>query len=372
MMAQRRSRFPLFALNSRLLCLSFIIVCLSLLLGSMGNGGKGGIRPAAAQASPRYEVYLSRIASGASLYFLDVRTGLSTVVPANGEGHTPLRDGVLFRAVEGVKIAYPDGRVGLLSAIPPSSSAETVQLVTASNGAWMAWSVTARRGLNTVSEVFMADARGENQRSILFASSPEGVGIIPLALSDGGESLVYARVSDPTAALPLLPTYGTAFRLDTASGQSTTLPEAAECPCAVGVSADGRWFGRLVPTSEGIELRLWDVISGAAAVVPSGGRGDRAGNLLLTMAAGKALYLSGRALANGRIEYTLMLADLGTQSARPLSNEFRGIIRPLTLSADGESAILVGVERDGTFKVTLSDGAVTTVSEAVYLGTVSD
>lgn len=315
-----------------------------------------------------YDVFVRLSQERTQLEFADVRTGLSVVVTTDGRKHTLARRGVLFETDEGVRIAYPDGQVGLFALIPAAGERQAVDWVVSANGTWIAWGVIVPRGEGVVSELFIADTDGGARRSVLFTSSTQQVGVIPVAVSDDGGAIFYARIGEPFGERSTPLTVDQVFRLNTQSGESAALPEITGCPCPVGFTPDGRWFARLVADEAGsYTLRVWNVDSGAEGDSEATVRGlEQAGGIFLQPETGQALFFAGRRVS-GRWEYTLYLADLGSGALQALATGLRGMVRPLGISREG-MVTFVGVERDGTFKVLRTGGDVVTVSSLTYLG----
>jgi hypothetical protein len=323
---------------------------------SLGQGSK----------APRYEVFFGE----GTLYFIDPATGLSQTVAAPGNGHTLLGNGVIFQGENGVvQVAYPDGRVGVLAAIPAPDQdidARWFAIPTA-----VVWVVNRKNEAAITSDVYLADARGENATLVLRASSATGAGIVPLALSNNGQTLFYARVADPFAEAVLYPSYGEVFRLDTTTGASETLSLDGRCPCAVGFSADGQLFAQLVGNSNGgFTLSIRDLRGGVDQSYESPANVQNAAGYVWISADGRRFFYSAqRPIGNGRLEYSVMYAEAGSTIQTALATGLRNPVR--NIGFGGSAGLMIGIISEGTFKLNIDGSGLFNISRRTYLGAIN-
>ncbi len=211
---------------------------------------------------------------------------------------------------------------------------------------------------------------------ILHTSSTQGIGILPLAISNDRKTLLYARRDDLFTERPDPLPIGTAFRLDIASGESKPLFDGTGCPCLVAAAPDSHIFARLEPASQrgnqtGYNLRVGDWLLGTESLIPQpstpqpGNRGPAW--LILSRDGQQAAYIAAKDASTAR-PYVLMLVDIAAKTQRALITNLRDNLRPLAFSDDDTAVVLVGVDKPGTYKVPLSGGAMVQVSAYSWLG----
>jgi hypothetical protein len=169
------------------------------------------------------------------------------------------------------------------------------------------------------------------------------------------------------------------FELDVASGKTTQLPAESKCACAVGFSPDGRIFVRLEADTDkqGFGARAWDlsIKINAAAKAPNITH-TQAGNVLVSRDGTLALYTSARGVPPAKgvppERYVIVLADFSRREQRVLTEPQVNNLRAVAFEADKSSAIVVGVDKDGTYKLSLRDGSLLPVSAYTYLGTITE
>ena len=218
--------------------------------------------PVRAQSTRSFDVFVNSAISGGKpgVYFVDARTGLSTVVVTNGTRHTLIEDGVLFQENEtgAIKVAYPDGRIVLHTAMQPTGGA-ALTWVTSADRRRLAWSVSQRTNTSLLSDLYVAGSDGAEKKLALHTSSTRNIDTFPLAITDDGATVFYSRQVIAQKDYQLFPAFEDIFKLDVATGQTTQLP--AGCACPVGISPDGRRFARLEPAADqkGFGVRIWDL-----------------------------------------------------------------------------------------------------------------
>ncbi len=331
-----------------------------------------------------YDVFLnSSISNGKpGLFFVDARTGLSSVVVTNGTRHTLLGNGVLFQELDtkAIKIAYPDGRIEPYAAIQVDSADWDVNWVVSPDHMQIAWSVSHTEGASLLSDLFVATADGSKKNKlVLHASSTKGLDTIPLALTDDGNTLFYARQQkkDPNA-YQLYTTATEVYSLDTTTGQPTQLPGSSGCDCAVGFSEDGRLLMRLESADgqQGFSARLWDLSIKVDTEIPASGLNYlQAGYLLLSHDGNLAIYSSARGVLPAKgvppEQYVLVLVDVARRQQRVLTDQLKSNLRPVAFERDNSTVLLVNTDKDGTYKLSLKDGTLLPDSAYTFLGTLT-
>jgi hypothetical protein len=344
----------------RRLCSLIVLagICLSALSSPIAH---------AAPDSSRYDVFLR----GQTLIFTDVRTALSTPVTINGDRHTLIGNGVLFRAADtrDALVALPNGDIALHPYIPRPNDQTVTHWVASANSKWLAWAFTMRTERGTISDLFIVEGLIGENRMALHTTSTRGLGILPLAVSDDGAYIFYTRRTDLFEDLPPildLPVESV-LRLHVESGEALALPDSPACPCLMAFSPDGRRALRLAATSDGITINLIE-LNGLIEQTIGALRGYERPHYPVFAADGKkALFRLSR--SSGRTRSALALADFTAREARLLTETPPEPLRPLMITARGDTALLLSLSAPGTFKMTLADGTIARVSADSYLGT---
>jgi hypothetical protein len=334
----------------------------ALLIGWLIALSIGASAPARAQSTASYDVFSSK----SGLYFVDTLTGLSSVVAANGISYTLVGNGVIFldRATGLVQIATPDGQVAPHPFLPANA-----QWVVSADRNWIAWVVTRTENGSILADLYAARADGGNPQLALHTSSSKGLSLRPLAISNDGADIFYTRQSDDAKTPAPYPFAADIYRVMVAGGAITHLIGEPRCRCGATFSGDGHLFFRLESnlTAHFIDLSAnLDV-----PLTPPSANYTAAGDPLLSDRGSVAVYsavkTAGTKYTPG--QYALILADSSQKGQRILIDGNPNWLRPVLFEQN--VLILVGVDKDGTFKLSLTDGTLTQVSAYSYLGTLS-
>ena len=65
-----------------------------------------------------------------------------------------------------------------------------------------------------------------------------------------------------------------------------------------------------------------------------------------------------------------MLVDMDLKTQTPLTQPIMTFVEPHSWTEDDSAVLLTSRQQDGTWKINLSDGKLTRVADATYLGTV--
>ncbi len=328
--------------------------------------GISAVDEAKAQSAPiTFDVFYASGSKG-GLYFVDTRTGLSTVAPANGTAYIILGNGVIFldQATGKTQFATPDGRVVSHPFLPIGA-----RWVVSTDGTWIAWDVMRTESGSVLADLYVARADGSSQGLALHTSSSKGLGLRPLAISTDGATVFYTRQKDdPKGVLPY-PLAEDIYRLTVAGSAITHLNGEPRCACAASFSRDGRLFFRLesnsaahfIDSSANLDVRL----------SPPQASYVSAGDALLSDRGNVAVYSAVKSAATKYVsgQYALILADSSQKGQRILLDNNPNWLRPVRFEQN--VLILTGVDKDGTFKLSLTDGTLTQVSSYSYVGTLS-
>lgn len=337
-------------------------------------------RPAHATAVPPalYDAFVNSQMSGnrSGVFFVDARSGLSSVAVTNGYNHTILGSSVIFRekSTNEIRLAKPDGTI---ERHPFIEASDLLIWVVSPNRGWVVWTSGQLQAGSLISSLNIARADGTDRQIALRTSSSKLLGVRPVAVSNDGKQILYTRQIDDPKAYRVYPAYDDLYRLNVETGASEHIPDEPRCTCAAVLSVDGRVVFRLEANESGyashwidlsvpgkpIDLRA-EPISGTATSSFNGFK--QSGEAILNERGNLAVY----ALARGNVArelYAVVVADLTTRTQRLLVDVSVNRLRPIALQ--GDSLILAGWDKDGTYKISLDGGALTQISTYTYLGT---
>lgn len=347
---------------------------------------------ASAQSAPAdsYDVFLNRSATSGSdtLYFVSARTGLSTVVTidsaVNVSDYALLGSGVVFRDKAGAaNEAYADGHTAPLDFVGAPPTGGSLRWVVSADHSWIAWVSSHTEAGSLLSDLYVAQADGSSKQLALHTSSSKALGLRPLAITNDGSVVSYARQADSANAGTTYPVAPDMYQVAVSSGQPTQLPGEPRCPCAAAFSIDGRLFFRLESTAHGFAAHFLDLTGSSAGnsqanadvrldpPAPIGGFSiAQAGDALLSDKGNQAVYsvASGAFGAKGT-QYALILADYTQRQQRVILPPRVDRLHPVRLS--GNALLLTEADKDGTYQLWLLDGTLTQVSADTYLGTLN-
>src|SRR5579864_1845216 len=245
-------------LPRKLMVIAMLLLgCISRLRGS-----------ANAQTSPAdaYDVFLNQMSGPGNdtLYFVSLRTGLSTVVTVDSA--IDLRDdmllghGVIFRDKTGsASEAYPDGHTAVLDFMGPSPPGGTLQWSVSANHNWIAWVISRTEAGSLLSDLYIAQADGTGKQLALHTSSSKELGLQPLAITDDGATVFYSRQTNLTNSNSTYATASNIYQITVSNGQFAALPGEPRCSCAAAFSGDGHLFFRLESTAHGFAAHFIDL-----------------------------------------------------------------------------------------------------------------
>jgi hypothetical protein len=333
--------------------------------------------PAQGQGNTVHDVFLSSTDQGANLYFVDARTGLSVIVPANGSKHTLLKNGVLFQEAGSgfAKVVFPNGNAILNSWIPPETPNTHIEWVVSENKQWILWSVTQSQGSTFSNSLFIAGIDGSNVQQLLQAAPNESTGILPLVVANTGTLAFYSRQNPESAPYQLFPAIDNIFKVDVVAGASVPLAGEPKCACGAVISDDGKLFARLepAPDQQGFDLRLWNVDINTDTLIDAPDISHlQSGYVLISPDGTKAVYSSARGKPPGKgvpaERYVLILADFQQRTQRILTEPSPDALRAIAFTTNNRAIIAVGVGKNGTYKILLESGTVTQESNYTFLG----
>jgi hypothetical protein len=359
----------------------FSLFCIVLL---MLLGKPAAARAAARQDGDAFDVFLNANMNKnrPGLFFVDARTGLSSIVITDGTQHTLLNRGVLFQeqATGIAKIAYADGSIVPFAPIPVPEPNTRLIWVISNNRNWLTWVVSKTDSVTLSSDLYLDEITSGTPKLILHASSTKGVETVPTSVADDGSKVYYTRTTLDPKAYRIFSTVSDIFSLDVLTGKATALPANVSCQCAVTLTHDGRLMARLETNADrgAFDLRLYDLIGGTQtlfkAPTPATTQGQ-AGNMLFSRDGTLLAYVSAHGTPPTRFsppeQYSLMLADIAHATQRTLDTGLSVELQPIAFSDDNTLLLAVGIDKTGTYKITLKDGTVLQTSAYTFLGTVA-
>ncbi len=326
------------------------------------------VSPANAGAPPVYDVFVNSLMSGtrSGVFFVDARTGLSTIAPTNGYNHTILGNAVIFRdkLTGEVGLATPDGTV---TPHPFITSNDYLTWVISQNRAWVVWIDAKLQAGSLITNMLIARADGTNKLIALKISSSKGLTVHPVAVSNDGGTILYARETDDPKAYRVYPSYTDLYRLTVASGTSEHIPGEPRCACAANSTPDGRVIFRVDGNEDGYGAHFIEPTRPSDILIPAfANKFTQSGDVLLTERGDLAVYVLARGTAN-REAYTVVVVDAVSKTQRVLLDSSPNRLRPIAFEKD--AVIFSGWEKDGTYKLPLAGGTLTQISAYSYLGT---
>jgi hypothetical protein len=321
-------------------------------------------------APPLYDVFINSQMSGtrSGVFFVDARTGLSTVALTNGYSHAILGNGVIYRdkATGNVGLATPDGTI---TQHPFIVANDYLTWITSPNREWIIWIEGKLQAGSLITNLYIARADGANRLIALKISSSKLLTVRPVAVSDDGSTILYARETEDPKAYRVYPAYTDVYRLTVATGTSERIPGEPRCACAAGFTADGRVIFRIEGNAQGYTAHFIEPSRPSDVLVaPVASRFNQSGDVLLSAGGDLAIYVLARGTAN-REAYTIVVADAIGKTQRILADGLQNRLRPVGI--DKDALILSGWEKDGTYKIPLAGGALTQISAYSYLGAIS-
>jgi hypothetical protein len=328
------------------------------------------IQPAHA-APPLYDVFINSVMSGtkSGVFFVDARTGLSTVALTNGYNHTLLGNAVIFRdkLTGNVGIATPDGTI---APHPFILGNDYLIWVVSPNRQWITWIEGKSQAGSLITNMYIARADGSDRLIALKISSTKALTVRPVAVSNDGGTILYGREADDQKSYRVYPVYTDLYRLTVASGTSEHIPGEPRCACAANFTSDGLTIFRLDGNEESYAAHFIDPSRPSDVLIaPVANKFTQSGDVLLTERGDLAIYVLARGNAN-REAYTVVAVDAVSKTQRVLVDSSPTRLRPIAFEKD--AIIFSGWEKDGTYKLPLAGGTLTQISSYSYLGTISN
>lgn len=327
-----------------------------------------------------WEVFLRRGASGSAdtLTFVDVITGDETPVTITGERYTLVSGAVLYydRITNRVMLAYPNGETGEHPFIQPGTETRRIDWQLSADGKKIAWTLTDGNPTTLTTLTSIANSDGTEVRQILSDGPRNAIRALPIAFSPDYATLYMDFQPDGFADFTPMPQYAGLIGVDVTTSQWEYLPDEPSCFCGAGFGDGSLLRLRVSQDLSGFDLHIYNLAGRVEQTIPAQPiRGyTQAGDVIVSPDGRQAVYALaqvqnfGRADQNVRTVFMLVDMDLKTQTA--LTEPITTFVEPHSWTEDNSAILLTSRQQDGTWKINLSDGKLTRVADATYLGTV--
>ncbi len=346
-----------------------------------------GLRPIALSAQDAtttthvWDVFLQRSTLGNGidrLSFVDRVTGDATPVVVSGERYTLVGNAVLFydRVANRVMLAYPDGQVGEHPFIQPVAGTRRVDWQLSQTGKQIAWTLTNGTSTALTTLTSIANLDGSEVREVLADGPRNAIRLLPVAFNPDSTTLYMDFQPDGFADFTPLPQYAGLIGVDVASSTWDYLPDEPSCFCGAGFGGGILLRLRVSPDLSGFDVHVYNLAGEVEETIPAQSlRGfTQAGDVVISPDGRQAVYALAQVRDFGRADQSVrtvfMLVDLELKTQTPLTEPITTFVEPHSWTEDNSALLLTSRQQDGTWKINLSDGKLTRVADATYLGAV--
>jgi hypothetical protein len=326
-----------------------------------------------------WQVFLQRDVgeNGADqLTFINEITGDETTASVEGERYTLAGKQVIYfdRRVNRVMVADPDGTVQDHPFIQPGGDARRVDWLVAPDSSLIAWTQTGGTAdaLNTTTT--LANLDGTNPRQVLIDGPRNAIRALPVAFSPDKSFLYMDFQPDGVGDFTPFPQFAGMFSLDLATGAQNYLPGEPGCFCGAAL-LDGLFLRLSVAKDlSGFDLKVVNLSGDVVQTIPAMPLANytQAGDIVISPDGSKAVYAVAQirdfGTANQSVRTVFMLVDLQVMTQAPLTDPITTFVEPLAWTEDNTAIIFTSRQRDGTWKINLSDSKLDKVANATYLG----
>lgn len=315
--------------------------------------------------------------AAAELIFINVLTGEMNHISIAGERFTLLGNAVVYYDLEEerVKQAAPDTSIRDHPFLGAAADIERVDWLVFRDGQAVAWTATRRGDGGTLTtSTFVSELDGADSRELLVDGPRAGVRVLPVAFSAATNELIMEAHPDGISEHFSYTQYAGLFALSLADGAVRPLPDEAGCYCAAGFG--DQVLLRLPPAAsgDGVAVKVYSLDGSRRLAIESAAPVGftSPGEALVSADDNFALYvvsqapLPGDAASDTRSVF--VLADLRTLEQSLVSNPITGIVRRVTWTEDNGAVLFTSDQQLGTWKLRLSDGKITELASALYLG----
>jgi hypothetical protein len=327
-----------------------------------------------------WEVFLRRnVASGTDqLTFVDVITGDQTPVTISGERYTLVGNMVMYfdRVANRVILVTPDGQTHEHPFIQPGTETRRVDWRLSPDGKKIAWTLTEGTATALTTLTSIANIDGTEEREVLSDGPRNAIRALPVGFSPDYTTLYMDFQPDGFADFTPMPQYAGLFGVDIATGKWDYLPDEPSCFCGAGFGAGVLLRLKVSPDLSGFDVHLYNLAGKIEQTIPAQPlRGyTQAGDVVISPDGRQAVYALAQVQNFGRADQSVrtvfMLVDLELKTQAPLTEPITTFVEPHSWTEDNSAVLLTSRQQDGTWKINLSDGKLTRVADATYLGTV--
>ncbi|MCX9078889.1 MAG: hypothetical protein OIN84_13040, partial [Candidatus Methanoperedens sp.] len=311
------------------------------------------------------------------LIFVDAVTGEEIPVEVFGERYTLVGGYVMFYdpANDRVMVTSPTSITREHPFIQPGGGTRRVDWQVSPDSTLIAWTLTngdSASALSTVTTVSNLD--GTNPRQVLVDGPRAGIRALPVAFSADNRKLYLDFQPDGIGALTPFQQYAGLFQVDLATGEQDYLPDEPGCFCGAGLNAG--LFLRLALTNDltGFNVEVYNLIGEVDQTIPALALENftQAGDILISPDGLRAVYALAQVRnfgsQNESVRTVFVLVNLEDMTQAALTEPITTYVQPVAWTEDDSAVIFTSPERDGTWKVSLSDGTLVKIAEATYVG----
>ncbi len=358
-------------------CCQIFVLLMSVFLAA---GWFGGVAAQTASGG-LWQVFVQRGVTnvgGDRLTFINPATGEENTIEINGERYTPAGGVVLYfdTAANRVMVARPDGSTYEHPFIQPGGDTRRVDWLVSADGTLLAWTLTnGQNALTTVTTIAHLD--GTNPRQVLVDGPREGIRALPVAFNADNTVLYMDFQPDGVADFTPFPQFAGLFALDLATGEWERLPGEPGCFCGAGFGAGLLLRLAVAPDLSGFDMRVLNLEGEVQQTIPALALRNytQAGDVVIAPDGRQAVYALAQVRDFGQpsqsIQTVFVRVDLRTMTQTALTEPITTFVEPLAWTEDNTAVLFTSRQRNGTWKINLSDGVLTKIAEATYLGTVS-
>lgn len=339
-------------------------------------------------ASP-YTVFLRRVPSDPTLcevILVDMLTGEEITVEARGERfsvmggtvlyYDPARAQIMRITTDGEISPHPFMQITATGAA--DLTARRLDWIASPDGKLLAWTQTNADSAGRLSTItWVASSDGSDQRVVLTdGPRDDGLRVMPVAFGSSRTRLLMDYQPDGLTALTPYPQFAGLFALDLTETDAVPQFLPGEPGDFTGAGFGAGYFLRLALSADrsAFDVRIYNLDSDLEWTIPAMRlRGfTQAGDFLVSPDGTYAVYalsqITGFGTPTQAIQTVFMLVDLTDMSQRELTDPITEFVRTAAWTEDNTAVIFTSPQRDGTWKVNLSDRQLVKVAEATYLG----
>ncbi len=358
--------------------INWLILCL---LAAAPVSAQETALPVAEQTGWDVFIYNNEDDRARTLVFINMLTGEPNSLSVMGERFTLLGNAVLYYDLEEdqVKLAAPDASIQNHPLIRKSADAERIDWVLASDCQTIAWTETRRDSAGNLSTAtYVSGLDSADSRELLRDGPRAGTRVLPIAFSAASNELIMEAHPDGISEHFPYTRYAGLFALNLDDGTLRALPAESGCYCAAGFG--DRVMLRIAPSASGdsIEAALYNLegsLDDSQSTVMAGALPDGftvPSAALVSADDSLALYVLSQlpplGEPRGETRSVFMLVNLQTFEQSLVSNPITGLAHAVAWTEDNGAVLFTNDQQLGTWKLRLSDGKITELASALYLG----